>query len=356
WNDNALRQLISNASVNNSTTAQPALTSPADDGKCYIIQSTHTGAQWATFTPKSIAVFYGGGWYEGKPTEGFRISVGGAPYIYTSGAWTVFSSGASDMLSPLTSAEISVTAAANATLGRMHVCSGTSADYALTLPAASGNAGKLIGVRISSACTRWITVTGNGAELIDGINTRRMWAKESAILLCDGTGWTKIAGRTVPLQCTMRRTTAFSVTQGAWRLLPMLTTVSDNASALATPLGDTTNGYVRCLRGGTYSVTGFAGLTGLANTTANGFGVINRKNSVPGGYSINDPQDDPSAWNAMIKDSAGGAYGNVAGIFRGVLVGDSLACTIFNSDTVARNTTAAITNYPSISVTEIPDW
>ena len=87
WNDNALRQLISQASVNNSTTAQPALTSPADDGKCYIIQSTHTGAQWATFTPKSIAVFYGGNWYEFTPTEGYRISVGSTPYIYSSGNW-----------------------------------------------------------------------------------------------------------------------------------------------------------------------------------------------------------------------------------------------------------------------------
>lgn len=95
WNDNALRQWISQASVNNSTTAQPSLTSPADDGKCYIIQSTHTGAQWATFTPKSIAIFYGGGWYEFTPTDGFKTSVGGAPYIYTGGSWTAFSAAAS---------------------------------------------------------------------------------------------------------------------------------------------------------------------------------------------------------------------------------------------------------------------
>lgn len=93
WNDNALRQLISQASVNNSTTAQPALTSPADDGKCYIIQSTHTGTQWATFTPKSIAVFYGGNWYEFTPAEGNRVSVSGVSYIYTSGAWTAAGGG-----------------------------------------------------------------------------------------------------------------------------------------------------------------------------------------------------------------------------------------------------------------------
>lgn len=93
WNDNALRQLISQANVNNATTAQPALSSPGDDGKCYIIQSTHTGTQWATFAPKSVAVFYGNGWYEFTPTEGFRVSVSGAIYVYTSSAWTLATSG-----------------------------------------------------------------------------------------------------------------------------------------------------------------------------------------------------------------------------------------------------------------------
>lgn len=93
WNENALRFLISQTDVDNSTTAQPSLTSPADDGSSYIIQSTHTGAQWASFTPESIAVFYGGGWYEFTPVEGFRVSVGSAVYMYTSGAWSSVSGG-----------------------------------------------------------------------------------------------------------------------------------------------------------------------------------------------------------------------------------------------------------------------
>lgn len=93
WNDNALRMLISQANVNNATTAQPALTSPADDGKCYIIQSTHTGTQWATFTPNSVAVFYGSGWYEFTPAEGNSVKVGGSVYVYTSGTWTLATGG-----------------------------------------------------------------------------------------------------------------------------------------------------------------------------------------------------------------------------------------------------------------------
>lgn len=96
WNDNVLRAVIlGGVNVNNATTAQPALTSPADDYKAYIIQSTHTGAQWATFTPKSVAIFVGGGWYEFTPVEGARISISGASYIYTSGAWTAAGGGGS---------------------------------------------------------------------------------------------------------------------------------------------------------------------------------------------------------------------------------------------------------------------
>jgi len=55
-----------------------------------------------------------------------------------------------DMLSTLTASEISITGATTATISRMHVCSGTSADYTVTLPAVSGNTGKLIGFRMSS--------------------------------------------------------------------------------------------------------------------------------------------------------------------------------------------------------------
>lgn len=92
WNENALRgTIMSGKDVNNSTTAQPSLTSPADDGKCYVIQSTHTGAQWATFAPKSVAIFYGGGWYEFTPVDGARISIGGASFIYSGGAWAAAS-------------------------------------------------------------------------------------------------------------------------------------------------------------------------------------------------------------------------------------------------------------------------
>lgn len=89
-NDNALRNEILQRNVNNATTAQPG--SPAD-GDCYIIQSTHTGAQWSTFTPKDLAIYKAGTWYAFAPVEGNRVSVSGANYIYTSGAWAAAGGG-----------------------------------------------------------------------------------------------------------------------------------------------------------------------------------------------------------------------------------------------------------------------
>jgi hypothetical protein len=97
-NDNALRAEILQRNVNNATTAQPG--SPAD-GDCYIIQSTHTGAQWSAFTPKDVAIYKSGSWYAFAPVEGVRVSVSGASYIYTSGAWTAASAG---MTNPMTTA------------------------------------------------------------------------------------------------------------------------------------------------------------------------------------------------------------------------------------------------------------
>lgn len=89
-NDNAMRLWITQADVDNATTAQPA--SPAD-GDVHIIQSTHTGAQWSTFTPNDVAIFSGGTWYAFAPVEGMRVSVSGTVYIYTSGAWAAAGGG-----------------------------------------------------------------------------------------------------------------------------------------------------------------------------------------------------------------------------------------------------------------------
>lgn len=144
-NDNALRAEILQRNVNNATTAQPA--SPSD-GDTYIIQSTHTGAQWSTFTPKDLAIYKSGTWKAFAPVEGVRVSVSGVSYIYTSGAWTAAGGGGGgSMTNPMT-------AVADLVVGGT-VTAGVAAPARL----AKGSA--LQGLRVNAAGTalEWATRT-----------------------------------------------------------------------------------------------------------------------------------------------------------------------------------------------------
>lgn len=87
-NDNSLRVEIFNTDgIADDVTAQPG--SPVD-GDWYIIPAGATGTQWATFAEDSVAIFYGGTWYEFVPSEGDKVSVAGVPLIFESGAWVPF--------------------------------------------------------------------------------------------------------------------------------------------------------------------------------------------------------------------------------------------------------------------------
>ncbi len=159
---------------------------------------------------------------------------------------------ASDMLAALLSAETPIIGADTAAFGKMHICSGTVADYTLTLPAAAGNAGKLIGVRMASALTKLVTVKGNAAELIDGSNTRIMWAGEAAILLCDGAGWTKISGKTIPMVSSLGSFAAATFGVSTISKLNFDTSVYNDAPA---SFQDAANKRFTIGRPGLYSLT-----------------------------------------------------------------------------------------------------
>lgn len=100
-NDNALRlEALNREIISQAVTAQPA--SPTD-GDIYIIAATHTGAQWATFTPKDIAIFKGGTWYAWAPVEGLVVNVAGSLFKYDGGAWVTAGSGGG-FANPMTTA------------------------------------------------------------------------------------------------------------------------------------------------------------------------------------------------------------------------------------------------------------
>lgn len=76
-----------------------------------------------------------------------------------------------DLLSTLVNTEVSITAATTATISKMHVCSGTSANYTLGLPSPSGNTGKLLGVRMSPNLTKLVTLDAGAGVTIGGKST-----------------------------------------------------------------------------------------------------------------------------------------------------------------------------------------
>lgn len=94
-NNNALRTMIGmRGAVSDSVTAQPALTTPDDDGLWYIIPAGATGTQWSTFAENSCAIFFGGNWYEFVPSEGDMVAVDCALYCFSpSNGWTAIQGG-----------------------------------------------------------------------------------------------------------------------------------------------------------------------------------------------------------------------------------------------------------------------
>ena len=98
-----------------------------------------------------------------KGTDGQVLTLeSGLPSWATASGW----GDAIDWANP-----VSVTTAANLTIGKHHVCYGTTADYTVTLPAVSGNAGKLLSVEMSGTLTKLVTLDGNASETIDGATT-----------------------------------------------------------------------------------------------------------------------------------------------------------------------------------------
>jgi hypothetical protein len=113
----------------------------------------------------------------------------------------------------------------------------------------------MLGVRMgtTSTLTKFVTVTGNASELIDGSNTRLMWSLESAILYCDGAGWTKVAGRVVPMLARLGLSSDQSVANTTIAKILLNRTDADNTGAMCDP---TTSNIITLRRSSNYLVSG----------------------------------------------------------------------------------------------------
>lgn len=170
--------------------------------------------------------------------------------------------GGGDLMATLTNSISSITTTASPSVyDTMYNCSGTSSNYTVTLPAPT--AGKLIGFKMDHGLTKLVTLSASSGN-IDGATTRVMWANEVAVLLGDGSNWTKVAGKSISMYCKMYRNASFTIPYNATTDIPIDTTVASNPSSMA----DTGNGRINLLRPGSWNV--FAAVQFIySSTTSN---------------------------------------------------------------------------------------
>lgn len=237
---------------------------------------------------------------------------------------------------PPVGGSVSITGATTLTtsaFGKLHICTGTTADYTVTLPAVASSAGKMIAVCVSSTMTKLVTLKGNSSELIDGGNTRIMWAGESATLYCDGTSWYKIAGKTIAMKATKYRAASQPISANTSTLVSCDTNyVSQCPAAMLAG-----SGVITALRPGSYEIS--------VNAAGSGWGSTNTLSAWAAKNGTNIYADvDYTSSSYPRTGGAGGGIPAVVGDVFGLYVHCPAAFTIGGG------------NSSSVSVTEVPNW
>jgi hypothetical protein len=311
-----------------------------DGNTCFYCIAHQSASEWET----GIGTYTASGTTLARTTV-LASSNAGAAVNFSAGTKDVFLTMPAASLSPLmvyAAAELSITGATTATLDRMHVCSGTTADYTVTLPAASGNAGRYLGFRMSGALTKLVTLDGNSAETIDGSATRVLWAGESAILLCDGSNWFKVAGKTIPMMCRLQRNSAQTLTQNVATKIDLNTTIIDVGS-----LGDTATGHViNIRRAGIYRVSGALTIPSVFNSGTRL--LVDLYQNGTGGTRIVLGMKLSSAASQTLDASADAVYTFAAGDFVELVAEQTTAS--------GQNTSTTDAFEPHLTVVELPTW
>ena len=159
--------------------------------------------------------------------------------------------------------------------GKMHIVTGTSADYTVDLPTAVGNGGKSIGFVCSSALTKLVTIDANSTETIEGDLVKKIWAKETLVLVSDNTNWIVGNYRQRRMFCELFRS-AFSIPNNAATKFLYTTVTSDNTGFIGDAV---TNNRFNIPRAGYWKITINATPVNLA-TTAVQIQVYTYKNGV----------------------------------------------------------------------------
>lgn len=172
----------------------------------------------------------------------------------------------------LTSVAITgTTSLTTSAFGKLHVLSGTSANYTVTLPTPIDNEGAVIAVQIAkpAAASKLYTIASAAGNINDQ-STLVMWAKETAVFRSDGTDWIIIEGRPIPFSGRLTRVTDQSFSSST--LTPIVYTAQDQD---ITGLGlcfDSVNGRFVSPRRSSWLFTSHAQ---LSQTGSPGFLFIN---------------------------------------------------------------------------------
>lgn len=156
------------------------------------------------------------------------------------------------------SAVVSVTTTTTLTssaFGKLHLISGTAANYTVTLPTPVGNTGAIIALSVdnSTNATRLYTISSPSGNV--GRDTSLvMWSHEQLVIRSDGTDWVIVSARQIPFVGTLTRTTNQTSSTG---------TNIDFTAAEADPTGlnlafDAVNGNFKAPRAGVYKFDVYA--------------------------------------------------------------------------------------------------
>jgi hypothetical protein len=143
----------------------------------------------------------------------------------------------------------------------LYLCSPSSSNIDVDLPAASGNSGLRIGVKMvnSSSGTRTVTIDANGSDTIDGAASVVLYVDNDYVeVQCDGSDWWVIVDGRLGHEAIIRRSSAQSISNNT------VTTISfDNVERDFGNIATTGTTPITIRREGFYLFSASINLTGI---------------------------------------------------------------------------------------------
>lgn len=188
------------------------------------------------------------------------------------------SSGSSNLPIDFSLGYVAITGAValnSAAYGRAHLVSGTAADYTITLPAPS--VGKAIHFKVSTAGTKLFTLDAGTGNTIEGVQSRKLVAKEAVTLIAsDANTWVKADGVSVALYCQAWTTATQLWNNSVNQKITLAGVSSTNAPS---SMFDDANDRIPILRPGNYKITVKLAINNTGSGTNNHTMNINKNGS-----------------------------------------------------------------------------